>query len=187
MEKILAFSAIICAFVFGLCYVWLDKRKFSQKPWNIVFKLFMQIIGIASYVCCFLSLSLGALDTPWWATAIISILPVAILTVCGCITLAWRDEFMQIAQNGFKSENKSFLRECIIFAAILIAGSVFISYFSIPAPIVLYPALILIMGGISCIIIGIVLLACFSILKLILYVLKNFKNIGKKYWKWLTN
>ena len=187
MEKILTLSAIICAFIFGLCCVWLDERKFSQKPWSIVFKLFTQIIGIASYVCCFLSLSLGAQDTPCWVTAITSILPVAILTVCGCMSLAWRDEFMQIAQNGFKNENKSLLWECSIVAAILIAGSVFISYFSIQAPIVLYPALILIMGGISCIIIGIVLLVCFGIFKLILYVLKNFKNIGKIYWKWLTN
>ncbi len=191
MENVLAFSAIICALVFGYSLALLKEKRVSQKPWNIVLKILVQIIGAVSFLCTFFSLlsqrPMLQKDIPLWAIALISFGLVALFAVMGYLIIDAGKEMKHIIKKGFKAADKSFLWGILLIVMIVLAGSIAVHYYFSPIPILLYPLVVLIWGGIICIIAGFVLLVCGGILTLAFYLLKNLKSIVQEYWKWLLN
>lgn len=190
MEKFLAFCAILCALMFGLGLELIKKKKNSKKPWNVAFKLLIQGLGIASYLCTFFSLRSEQMllrhDTAV-LIAIISIPPIFIFASLGNLLPDAYEEVKHIIKYGIKRADKSFLWMCFTAAMVILTGNIAVHYLFSQIPIMLHSAIVVIMGGLICMIAGCVLLISYGFLRLILHLLKNAKKLGNTYWKWLTN
>lgn len=191
MEKILATCAIICALAVGLSWELLEKKKVSKKFWRITFKLVIQVICAVSILCTSFSLhyqqSLLTESPPLWMNAVISIATVGLLVVIGNMLPNTYLEIKTIIKHGFKTADKEFLWTCFLIVAIILSGTICVEYFLSPVPIMLFPYIILILGGIVCGAVAVILAICFFLIKGIIFILKNMKSICKKYWKWLTD
>lgn len=191
MEKILATCAVICALAVGLSWELLKKKKVSKKFWRITFKLLIQGICVVSLLCTSFSLyyqqSLLAEPPALWMNVTISIAVVCLIAAIGNMLPNAYPEIITIIKHGFKAANKDFLWTCFLIVAIILSGTICTEYFLPPVPIMLIPFMTLILGGIVCGIIAVILAICFYLIKGIIFIFKNMKNICKKYWKWLTD
>lgn len=88
MENLLTYGAIFGALTFGFGLTLLSEREISRKRLKLVFKILIQIIGVATLVCGFFSLKDEALlsaKAPVWAIALINVGLAALHSVMGCV------------------------------------------------------------------------------------------------------
>lgn len=191
MQTILTFCAIICALVFGISLALLKEKKIIRRPWNIVFKIFIQIIGTAAFLCTFFSLSgqhhLFVKAPPLWAIAVISIAPCGIFSAIGNMLTATRHDIRLFFQKGLKTLDKDSRRGLFFIAMMFLTGSLAITYIMPTLPTLLYPVMVLILGGAISLGGWVILAICLYILKLVFRSLTNLRSIEKKYWQWLIN
>lgn len=115
-----------------------------------------------------------------------SVAPVLIFIAIGYAITDVYKELMLIIKRGFRTADKSFLWMCFLLILIILTGNIAVSSFLVSVPIVLYPVMVIILGGLICLIAGFVLLICCGICMLFFYLLTNIRSFGSKYWKWLT-
>lgn len=194
MEIVLAFCAIVCACVFGLGLRILQKKQVPKKPWGVVFKIFIQLTGVASFFCTFFSLyaerSLLREGSPWWCLVVFSAVIVSLLALAGNMLPDIYEKITQLRKNGFKKADNDFLWLSFVVFMMILTGSLTVGYLLGSIPIMMYPVMVILMGALFCGAAAIALMVCYGIFRLIFYLLTrfltDFKRLCRAYWKWLT-
>lgn len=189
MENLLAYGAIFGALAFGFGLTLLSEGEISRKRLKLVFKILIQIIGVATLVCGFFSLKDEALlsaKAPVWVITLINVGLAALYTMIGCMLYGVYEWIQEYRTYGFRVLNKRSIRDIAHTVIIITTGITLVTYLFGSVPVFIYPCLVLIWGTLAYLTIALALGICGGVCFLIFHILKNFPTICKKYWKWLT-